>query len=81
VCFAPVLAMDEVADDPHLGPRGVVADLAGLRQPMPAPRFDRTPAATPLPQPSVGQHADELLHGLGLSDSHIGRLRADGVVS
>lgn len=81
VCFAPVLDIDEVADDPHLVERGVLIDLHGIRQPMPAPRFDRTPADLPRPKPEVGEHTDELLAGLGITEAEVGRLRGNGVVA
>lgn len=46
-CFAPVLEMDEVAKDPHNSTRGTFIDIGGVVQPAPAPRFSRTPNATP----------------------------------
>jgi alpha-methylacyl-CoA racemase len=46
-CFAPVLEMDEVADDPHNKERGTFIEIDGVVQPAPAPRFSRTPNPTP----------------------------------
>jgi alpha-methylacyl-CoA racemase len=46
-CFAPVLSLSEVAAHPHNAQRGTFADIAGITQPMPAPRFSATPAAHP----------------------------------
>lgn len=46
-CFAPVLTLDEAPDHPHLKSRGTFITVDGVRQPAPAPRFSRTPAATP----------------------------------
>jgi alpha-methylacyl-CoA racemase len=43
-CFAPVLAMDEVASHPHMAARGAIVEVDGVPQPAPAPRFSRTPA-------------------------------------
>lgn len=48
-CFAPVLEMDEVADDPHNKERGTFIEIDGVVQPAPAPRFSRTPNPTPTP--------------------------------
>lgn len=48
-CFAPVLTMADMANHPHMRARGVVAEIAGVRQPVPAPRFSRTRPATPRP--------------------------------
>ena len=44
-CFAPVLALGEVANHPHMAARGVMASLDGVVCPAPAPRFSRTPSA------------------------------------
>jgi alpha-methylacyl-CoA racemase len=38
-CFAPVLSLAEAPSHPHLAARGTFAELDGLLQPMPAPRF------------------------------------------
>lgn len=46
-CFAPVLTLDEAPDHPYLKSRGTFITVDGVRQPAPAPRFSRTPAATP----------------------------------
>lgn len=46
-CFAPVLTLAEAPSHPHLASRGVYADIDGVTQPMPAPRFSGTPSPTP----------------------------------
>lgn len=46
-CFAPVLELDEVADDPHNKARDTFIEVDGVVQPAPAPRFSRTPNPTP----------------------------------
>jgi crotonobetainyl-CoA:carnitine CoA-transferase CaiB-like acyl-CoA transferase len=51
-----------------------------LRQPRPAARFERTPARIGAPAPTLGQHTDEILDELGLSDQRQ-RLREAGVVA
>ena len=43
-CVAPVLALTEAPDHPHLAARGAFIELDGARQPAPAPRFSRTPS-------------------------------------
>ena len=63
-CFAPVLEMDEVADDPHNKARKTFIELDGVVQPAPAPRFSRTP--NPAPTPPVRAHMvslDDALSG------------------
>ncbi len=46
-CFAPVLDWDEAPQHPHNQARKTYLDLNGVMQPAPAPRFERTPSATP----------------------------------
>lgn len=61
-CFAPVLTIDEAPRHPHLRERGTYAEIDGVTQPMPAPRFSRTPADTPKPfRPWDPADADEIL--------------------
>ena len=44
-CVAPVLSMAEAPHHPHNAARGTFAVRNGVTQPMPAPRFLRTPSA------------------------------------
>jgi alpha-methylacyl-CoA racemase len=44
-CFTPILRMSEAPAHPHNIARDQFVDVAGVRQPAPAPRFSRTPAA------------------------------------
>jgi alpha-methylacyl-CoA racemase len=48
-CFAPVLPLDKAPLHPHLKARGTYAEIDGVTQPMPAPRFSRTPWGMPKP--------------------------------
>jgi crotonobetainyl-CoA:carnitine CoA-transferase CaiB-like acyl-CoA transferase len=47
-CVSPVLTLEEAMDHPHLRARHTYVDLDGIRQPAPAPRFDRTPSGSPV---------------------------------
>jgi alpha-methylacyl-CoA racemase len=38
-CVSPVLGLAEAADHAHTRERGVFSTVAGVRHPMPAPRF------------------------------------------
>jgi alpha-methylacyl-CoA racemase len=80
-CVAPVLSPAEAAGHPHNATRGVFTEIGGVVQPGPAPRFGRTPAEQPAPPVRPGADTDEVLGGLGLSDSRIAKLRADGAVA
>lgn len=82
ICFAPVLTMDEAARHPHNVERRTFIDVAGITQPAPAPRFDRTPGEVQRPPAHPGQHTDEVLADwLGLGSDDIADLRANGTVA
>jgi alpha-methylacyl-CoA racemase len=55
-----VLAMRAAPDHPHLAWRGTFADVGGVRQPGPAPRFSGTPTSEPGQPPRPGQHQDDV---------------------
>ncbi|OBK98393.1 carnitine dehydratase [Mycobacterium asiaticum] len=48
-CVTPVLAFGEANTEPHIAERNTLYEVDGNLQPMPAPRFSRTPAETPRP--------------------------------
>lgn len=81
VCIAPVLAPDEVADDPHLSARGTFQRNAGVWQPAPAPRFSRTPARLAQPPAAPGEHTLEGLLAWGIPESRIRKLADEGALS
>jgi crotonobetainyl-CoA:carnitine CoA-transferase CaiB-like acyl-CoA transferase len=67
---APVLARSEVFEHEQARINGIVGEydhpVAGrIRQPRPAARFDRTPAAVTRPAPLLGEHTREILTELG----------------
>jgi alpha-methylacyl-CoA racemase len=78
VCFAPVLALGEVAQHPHAVARGSFIDVAGVTQPAPAPRFSRSQPAQPTPAVLAGTHTDAILAEAGFSADEIQALRASG---
>ena len=52
VCVAPVHTLRDAAAHPQVKARATLLDIDGITQPAPAPRFSRTPNATPTaPQP------------------------------
>lgn len=79
-CVAPVLALDEAPRHPANEARRVFIEMGGIRQPAPAPRFDRTTAAVRAPACRPGEHTDEILAGIGLAAAEIGELRESGAV-
>lgn len=80
-CVWPVLTMKEATEHPHNQARQAFIDIAGVRQPAPAPRLSRTPASVSNPPPLLGEHTQERLATLGLSAAEITRLVALGAVS
>jgi alpha-methylacyl-CoA racemase len=79
-CVAPVLSLAEAPAHPHNTFRGAFADVGGLVQPAPAPRFGRSAAGTPAPPPRLGADTDAVLSDLGCTATEITALRASGAV-
>jgi alpha-methylacyl-CoA racemase len=77
-CFAPVLSLDEAPNHPHNTARGTFVTVDGITQPAPAPRFSRTPSATPTP-PEVP--ASEALRDWGFGEDEIAKLKHAGAVA
>ena len=80
VCFAPVLTIDEAYDHPHNLERNTFIEVAGVKQPAPAPRFSRTPASITSPPPHPGEHTEEILLDSGFTISEISSLREQNVI-
>jgi alpha-methylacyl-CoA racemase len=76
-CFAPVLSLAEAPLHPHNTLRGTFANIGGVVQPMPAPRYSVTATGKPRP-PS--DDSDALLAELGYDGELIDALRSAGIV-
>jgi alpha-methylacyl-CoA racemase len=79
-CVAPVLSPAEAHRHPHNVARGTFAEVGGVVQPAPAPRFGRTPAGPPEAAPVPGADTDAVLAELGCPPDEIAALRASGTV-
>ncbi len=82
---APVLRRSEVIANQQVMARELIAefdhpDIGRVRQPKPAARFDRTPAAIRGPAPRIGEHSAAILAELGLEAAEIERLAAQRIV-
>jgi crotonobetainyl-CoA:carnitine CoA-transferase CaiB-like acyl-CoA transferase len=82
---APVLRRSEVIANEQVLARELIAefdhpDIGRVRQPKPAPRFDRTPAAIRGPAPRIGEHSAIILAELGLEAREIERFAAEKIV-
>ncbi len=80
VCFAPVLSLEEAPAHPHNSVRGTYVEVAGRRQPAPAPRFSVTGAEVRSPPSAIGADTAALLEGVGYSAAEVESLRSAGVV-
>ncbi len=78
-CFAPVLSFAESRAHAHVVARAGAIDVGGIAQPAPAPRFDRTPGATPEPPPERGHGGDAALRSWGFDAAATSALRELGV--
>jgi len=82
---APVLRRGEIMANPQVVARELIAefdhpDIGRVRQPKPAARFDRTPAAIQGPAPCIGEHSAVVLAELGFDAAEIERLAAAKIV-
>jgi alpha-methylacyl-CoA racemase len=73
-----VLSIEEAPQHPHAQARQAFIDVAGVVQPGPAPRFDRSTPDTVRPAPATGAHTDEVLAEAGFSAGEIAALHAAG---
>ncbi|HVV34358.1 MAG TPA: CaiB/BaiF CoA-transferase family protein [Vitreimonas sp.] len=77
-CVTPVLSLREAPQHPHNKARDAFVDIAGVRQPAPAPRYSATPSPTPQP---LKQAVEDILSSLPLSAAEVQVLIRDGVVA
>ncbi len=81
VCFAPVLALDEVHEHPHNIARNSFLEIDGIVQPAPAPRFSRSEPATPTGSRLPGQDSRVVLQDAGFSDAEVESMISSGAVT
>jgi len=85
VTVGPICDPSELIDHEYIRGRGVIedypdADLGTVPLHTPFPRFSETPGTVRAPAPEIGQHNDEFIAELGLSDKGEDWLRQAGVV-
>ena len=72
--------MSEAYSHPHNVARGTFVEREGVMQPRPAPRFSRTDSEIQRPAARVGEHTDEILSELGLSEDSIAQLKENKAI-
>ena len=82
---APVLRRNEVIANEQVLARELVVeldhpDIGRVRQPVPAARFDRTPAQIHGPAPRIGEHSAAILAELGFGAAEIEKLATEKIV-
>ncbi len=80
VCFAPILAIDEVMEHPQNKARQSFIEHEGVMQPAPAPRFSRTEPEMRYPPPKKGEHNNTALKDWGFQTEEIEALKSGGVL-
>ena len=80
ICFAPVLDFDDAPEHPHNLARGTFTEVAGVKQPAPAPRFSETRSEIASAPPDLGQDTESVLAAAGYSEAQLTNLRGQGVI-
>ncbi|AIG05245.1 putative CoA transferase family protein [Pseudomonas fluorescens] len=80
-----IYSVADIVADPHYQARGMLlnAQLPGgvtVKMPGIVPKLSQTPGTVNWQGPSLGQHTDEILGGMGLVERDIQRLKDSGVV-
>jgi crotonobetainyl-CoA:carnitine CoA-transferase CaiB-like acyl-CoA transferase len=80
-----IYSVADIVADPHYQARDMIlnAQLPGgaeVKMPGIVPKLSETPGEVRWQGPSLGQHTQSVLQGLGMSAADIERLKADGVV-
>ena len=79
-CVTPVLDLAEAPDHPHNVARGTFAEVGGVLQPAPAPRYVGEPHAAPIPPRAEGEDGEFIMRKFGYSTHEIAALRTCGAL-
>jgi crotonobetainyl-CoA:carnitine CoA-transferase CaiB-like acyl-CoA transferase len=80
-CVGPVNDLAETMDDPQIRHRGMVAEVDGVAVgPGPPLKLSATAGGRLRPAPGFGEHTDEVLGMVGVSEEDLTGLRSRGVV-
>jgi crotonobetainyl-CoA:carnitine CoA-transferase CaiB-like acyl-CoA transferase len=86
VPVGPIQTVDEVVNDPQVLARGMIGEVehptAGTLRTIGCPvRLTATPPQVRSAPPTLGQHTDDVLAGLGVDAKRVAALRASGAVA
>jgi formyl-CoA transferase len=81
-----IYTIADIAADPHYRARGMLQEIRmddgePLMVPGIVPKLSVTPGAQTRNAPRLGEHTEQVLREIGLTDSQIGQLRARGVIN
>ena len=84
-CVGKVLSLDELEGDPQVQARQMIIEVTDtahgkVKQVGFAPKLSDTPQAVRRLAPSLGEHTNEILGGLGIAHAEIERLREKGAI-
>lgn len=84
-CVAPVNTLAEMVEDPQVLAREMIQTvdhpLEGVMRQIGFPiKLSGTPGQIQFYAPALGEHTDEVMKGIGLSDQEIHRLKEQGVI-
>jgi crotonobetainyl-CoA:carnitine CoA-transferase CaiB-like acyl-CoA transferase len=80
-CVSPVLGFSEAHEHHHLKARGTFVEIDGIVQAQPAPRFSRTPPATPTPPQAVTPENTDRTLSAWFAVDKIAELRQRGLIA
>ena len=83
VCVGKMNTLDEVEADPQVQARKMIVELdtpegRKVKQVGISVKLSETPGSIRSLAPTLGQHTEEVMHGLGYSDEQIEKWRTDG---
>ncbi len=79
-CVTPVLRFEESLENEQLRARGMIVEVAGVKQFAPPFKISDRPFTAPRAAPAAGEHSDEILGEAGFSGAEIATLRAQRVI-
>lgn len=79
-----IYTVADIANDPHYQARGNIQtiqmrDGSNLNVPGVIPNLSRTPGSIKTLAPNIGEHTDEILHSIGLTDAQLASLKERGI--